>query len=389
MNRWKSWVWIVLSVVCLAESVAARESRTLDAFESGWRPVGNAALQKGLVGKVAFTCMMSRGEDRYSWDKTVQMDLSRETSIELKVACADPAAIRLVALYVESGNGWYLLNAPITHPGKSTLLFNKASASPEGSPAGWDKVKRIRISAWKGEGRDTVLHPISIKGYRDRVFVIKPTSSTPKSDQRWLGKSAFERVSNWLNDAGVSHGILTDDEVKKGKLGTSGVAILPYNPVLDWAQHKYLSSFVKGGGRLIVCRGESHELAELMGVKVGRFQSSGDYGKFNAIRFNAPGYPETVYDHNWEIVTAYPNASNARVIASWIDARGRDLKLPAVIESPAGFWFTEVLRSGDQSAKQRMLLRMIAQSQPSVWHQALTQLLEHPLDVPTSARRCK
>ena len=374
--------FMILVLVGWATCSQAREERLIEDFTIGWKSGNGLALGRGHDGQLAFPCPMSRGKDRYYFDKKVSLDLSRETSIELKLACNDPGAVRLVALYLESGSGWYLLNAPLIRPGRSSLLFSKATAAIEGKPAGWQSIKRIRLSIWKGASRDTEIFPASLRGYRDQVFVIQPTSSTPKSDQKWLGKSAFQRMNAWLNAAGISHGILTDDEVKKGKLKGGGVAILPYNPVLDWAQRKYLKEFVEGGGRLIVCRGEHPQFAEFMGVRVGRFMSSGEFGKFNAVRFHGDGFPAIIHDHNWEVVTAEPAGRTTRVVGEWMHANGRPIGMPAVMSSPAGYWFTQVLRSGDRAAKQRMLLQMIGETRPEVWHQALSRLLENPLEIP-------
>ncbi|MFP6903663.1 MAG: family 10 glycosylhydrolase [Verrucomicrobiota bacterium] len=356
------------SNLLLLGAVGARQTTLIDDFQTAgfWSATSPAPKpSQGSLGLI-FDCPMSRSGDRLHWDRKGRFDFSKLSSFSLSFTCPDPTAIRLVALYCKSGDGWYVMNAPIQRAGMNTLLFTKGRASREGKPAGWNQVSQIRLALWKGASRDTRFTAKTFKGYTDRVYLVHATSSTRNAADRSTARQASERVDYWLNDAGITHAWISDDEVVAGLLQAPGTAILPFNPRPETGERRALGTFVKRGGQLIVCYGDDAGLAQLMQVRIGRYQSSKEFGRWNQQVFSADGFPSVVYDHAWHIIPVTPANSEGRVIAEWQHANGRHHGIPACVETPAGYWFSNILRAGDKSGKVHMLTTMIARKNPDV-----------------------
>ncbi|MFT5122263.1 MAG: uncharacterized lipoprotein YddW (UPF0748 family) [Kiritimatiellia bacterium] len=349
-------------------TAGARQATLIDDFKTAgnWIPSASAAKPAASASGLALPCPMSRVSDRLVWDRKGSFDFSAQTSFSLSFTCPDPQAIRLVALYFKSGDGWYVMNAPIERAGMNTLLFTKGRASTEGKPAGWHQITQIRLALWKGASTDTTFTARNFKGYTDRIFVIHGTRSTRTSSDRAVSRQASERIDYWLNDAGITHAWISDDEAGAGKLRAPGTAILPFNPRPDSAERKALGAFVKRGGQLIVCYGDDHGLAQLMQVTVGHYQSSSEFGRFNQQAFTSAGFPAILYDHAWDIIPITPANTSGRIISTWQRATGEAHSIPACVETPAGYWLSNILRAGDKSGKIRMLTTMIARKNPEV-----------------------
>jgi uncharacterized lipoprotein YddW (UPF0748 family) len=192
----------------------------------------------------------------------------------------------------------------------------------------------------------------------------------PNAAERSFAESLARNLSRWLSEMGVPHQVVDDEAVIEGLPALTRVAVLCYNPDLPDRELERLRSFVARGGKLMVFYSADADLAALMGMRLGSYQSSGTKPKWYGIRFEPgapPGVPETVEQESRNIRPVYPVRPDASVIAFWVAYNGQKLQDPAWVKSDAGLWMTHILRNdGDTQAKKDMLLGLIAPYEPSV-----------------------
>jgi uncharacterized lipoprotein YddW (UPF0748 family) len=99
--------------------------------------------------------------------------------------CRDTSPVSYFAIYFQSGEGWYQATFfPERSEGWNTVEVDKADMKPEGKPAGWDQIKTIRISAWRGKETDTEFY------LRD----LCKTAAQPPAGPRELAEVAIARI---------------------------------------------------------------------------------------------------------------------------------------------------------------------------------------------------
>ena len=211
-----------------------------------------------------------------------------------------------------------------------------------------------------------------------QIIVVRGTTSLATPNERAFAAKLARQTDDWLNELGLRHRLLDDDEVTPWSvLGTHAV-ILPYNPTLSASELKAFQSVIRKGGILIVCYGMDPNLAALMEVKLGSYRTATTNQCWNAFRFDQtvlPGLPALVRQSSDHLVPVYPASGAAQIIAYWTDERGNPTLEPAWAKSPGGFWMSHVLLSGDEENIKRMVLAMLAPVIPDVWETAANQLL--------------
>ena len=206
----------------------------------------------------------------------------------------------------------------------------------------------------------------------NRVALIQGTASAPDQAERNFARSTARRVSRWLAESGVSHSLLTDEDVAAGALHGASVAILCDNPMPPAREIRRLGEFMQSGGKLIVFYSADEHLADLMGVRLGDYAASAVAGHWSAFRFTSqapPHVPVKIVQESHNIRPVYPAAGSV-VIAWWEDSRGQTLQDPAWVQSPAGLWMSHVLLDDDADNKKQMLVALIGRYEPSVWRSA-------------------
>jgi uncharacterized lipoprotein YddW (UPF0748 family) len=121
----------------------------------GTTPVATARLDGRNV--LRLPCEFAAGDvERASWDRAVRLDLASSRGIQFKVLCRDASPVAYFSLYFQSGEGWYQATFfPESSTDWDTIEIDKTEMKAEGKPAGWDQVKTIRISAWRGKAVNT------------------------------------------------------------------------------------------------------------------------------------------------------------------------------------------------------------------------------------------
>ncbi len=327
-----------------------------------------------VVGQpgLTFPCPFTKNIQRVYWDKAVSLNLSRCSSIAIDLSCDRPEAFRSLNLYLKSGDGWYVWSGSLPEPGRQRVLVLKGDFSVEGKPAGWNRIELVRLSAWRGVPADTTVTVYSMEARPDSILLVKNTSSSPSPAERSFAAKVNQRLSRWLRDMNIPHGIVTDEEVAAGALGNARVAILGYNPHPPPAELEALKRFVQRGGKLIVFYAADVGLADLMHVRLESYKRSDLAGQWSSFEFTDPdewNIPKQVFQESVNIMPAFPADRSARVIAWWQDAQGRRAE-PAWLASENGLWMTHVLLDDDAQKKHSMLLGLLGRYEPMVWQAA-------------------
>jgi hypothetical protein len=144
--------------------------------------------------------------DRFAWDKAVNFDLSAAVAFELDVACPLPdAGARAGPLLQERRRLVRRQQAP-RRPGAPHPRLRQSDFTPEGKPAGWNRIDGIRLSPWKGAARDTALvfrRLATVEGAA--LVVVRGTTSCPDAGARAVAAKTAARVSRLLIEAGLGH----------------------------------------------------------------------------------------------------------------------------------------------------------------------------------------
>ncbi len=367
-----------------AAQVRADNVRTLDLFapkkaggtETAWKASPGsptARANTGIAGGIRFSCPFQSGPARVFWDQPVNLDLSGVTTLELDFSCARPEAIRSFGLYLKSGEGWRLWLPSLKEGGRQKLWLSLQDAATEGRPAAWNAISGIRISFTRGTdlNTDVVIH--ALRARSGDMVVLRAKESVPNQNEANAARSAAARWSHWLTDLGLPHSVIDDALLNVNTLKTTRIVILPYNPGPSRRELRTLESFVKRGGKLVVCYSSDPRLAELMGMSLGKYQTATRPGQWSSFTFNraAPNHmPAVVFQESSNIRAAHPNSTDATIIAYWRDASGKTLADPAWVRSGQGFWMSHILMDGDEINKKQMLLAMLASLDPSLWRHA-------------------
>jgi len=387
--------------LALAGMAAADREKAFDLFTvrkaaeapQAWK-AGNgspaAGYEPAAPAGIRFAALFGANADRVYWDRAADLDLRGYDLIELDLTCTRPDAIRNFVLYLKSGGGWYLWQAPLKESGRQKLFFSIKDAAVEGKPDGWDEISAVRISlnrlpgaaapeAQAGAAKDAVIIAHAFRARTCDLVIVQGTLSLADAGDQMYSRNIARRISRWLLDFGIANSVVDDEAVVAGRLKSAQVAILPYNSLPPYKELRALESFIKRGGKLMVFYSAEPKLAELMGLKLGSYRTSKFAGQWSSFAFNknaSPLVPAVVYQDSSNILPAYPADDDARIIANWQNSAGKDLADPAWVQSPRGVWMSHVLLDSDVANKQRMLLALLGTYAPSLWEQAAAHVMD-------------
>jgi uncharacterized lipoprotein YddW (UPF0748 family) len=236
-----------------ADTVAARAVWTAD---EGSPPVEVVKEQDRSVMRLTAPFATQPKLRRTLADRRVRLDLSPPGGFVLEAAMDDPALVGGLTLHFRSGSGWYSSGKPAGKKGWRTLRFTKASFTVEGTPAGWDKIDGIRLSAWRPLGKD-----VGDTGVRFRrlvavwhdVALVVPIQTPSRTDgELAVAKEASHRLEVMADELGLGSDPLDEQAIARGDLGRRPVAVLPSNFTPTEGCIAALVKFVKSGGKLVI-----------------------------------------------------------------------------------------------------------------------------------------
>lgn len=343
---------------------------------ASWRAGPDTPDTVNTSDGIKFPCVFNAKTSRIYWDYPVSADLSKGVTLELELTCPNPEAVQSAGFYLQSGRGWYLWIRPFVKSGRQKFFLQIKDAATEGRPAGLHKITGVRLSFQNNLTSSTAITLHRLGMGNSGIILVKGTSSAPDKEERKVAEKTTSRLSKWLEDMGVAHSVLDDDDIAGGRVRSSAVIILPYNPQISDREIRQLEKLSANGSKLIVFYGSNPRLAELLDMKLGKYQAASAPGQWSSFIFNrsAPaGMPPKIIQESGNIFTMFPASGNSKIIAYWQNAEGRPLPDPAWVQSKKGAWMTHILLGEDSENKKTMLLALLGQYAPEVWKEANRQ----------------
>ncbi|MBD3293112.1 MAG: hypothetical protein GF393_09320, partial [Armatimonadia bacterium] len=385
---------VALTVTLTAAFCSATEDLLIDDFEypsaeaaqEAWAPDENSE-PVGLFERDGGTALRMNADftnpesGRAVYDRDVSLDLSSWGRFTFDMYIDQPGLFRSFTIYFRSGDGWYGSGAGIGRQGWNRVELSKADFGTEDSPAGWDQIDGVRLSAWRGAEEAGFMAVDNLMAHREPYAIVLGTHTIEKQGGESRSVQRFaSTVAGMLADAGIDTSTIGETEVEQGALSDYEFAIFPYNPDMSEAEAAAIQQFVDDGGHLMAFYSLSDGLADVLGIEETGWQAAED-GQLSEIRFENveefEGMPTSVSQTSWNLTLAEPG-EDAKVIGWWHDADGEHTGLPAFIASDAGVWMSHVLTDSDGITKQRMLVSMMGRYVPEIWPQVAQSAIVGP-----------
>jgi len=344
-----------------------------------WRPMsGSPSVSLARVaGGVAFKmpCNFS-GTDiaRASWDHAIAQDLSMCQGLQFSFYCPDPSPVSGFRVYLHSGDGWYTasFDSSAMEPW-GVVRIPKNSMHVEGHPGGWSEIDRLRISAWRGQDKDTAFYlcDLGLFGTGTKIVVVRGDSVAGHAPEELNAVQEYtSRMCAFLTRAGLSHLVLLDADVTAERLKNTALVILPHNPAMPNGVADEIGRFLNAGGKLLACYHLPGSLEGLVGIRSDRYLRQPYSGYFASIRprgESLEGMPPVTRQASWNIYEASATGAKARVVAEWYTEEGEPTGKPAVVASEKCVYLTHVLLPDDPANKLQLLLSMAGHLVPELW----------------------
>ena len=322
---------VVLTLMISACSVSGGGEKTvvLEAGDYGsveearsvWTPIeGSPPIEVASEGMLRIPCNFDVNKGwRVAWDRAGNWDLSSCRSIAVEIVGNPDRRTSLVKIWIflHSGGGWYYRKFDVPR-GDCRIELPRTMFGSEGTPGGWHKVDRIRLTVQNTGPVSQALHlkrMVAVVG-EPRVGIYQSDGGEGRSAE--MVKHA-QQMALRLDRLEIDYQVFGDDAVTPETLAGFEIVILPMSPVLSEPVAAAIDAFVKGGGKLIVCGSLPGPLGEILGVE----------------RADAKAIP--------------------------VDSAGA---APAVTESANGFHVPAPLTGADRIAGDQMLFAMIRRLSP-------------------------
>ncbi len=362
---------------------SAAEAQAAWAAQDGTAPV-KPWIADGHAGLELFCNYAGTNIPRAFWDLELKVDLALSGAICFDIYPEQLNSIGSCNIYFKSGDGWY--RGSFYLPAEkcwTRIRLLRSEFGSEDSPAGWSKIERIRIGFWANGRQDArvFLANLAAEDGRGAQVLLLRRSERPREQKdpgrEWREKAILEHV-RLFEQGGIAAPLFDTAELTPQVLGQIKVAVLIGTAELDDAAAKLLTEFVQKGGKLIASGNLPPELAAAMDIKAGAYRGVKTMGEIEALRFGQttlPGVPSIIQQSCWGVNEAQPLNEQAEVLAWWQGRDGADLRLPAVIVSPAGAYVSAMLRGSERGAKSALLralvLRLCPDLAPAVYARRL------------------
>jgi uncharacterized lipoprotein YddW (UPF0748 family) len=243
-----------------------------DAARAAWLPMTGSlpvslAVTQGFRA-LKFECNFAEAKtERASWDRKARLDLGSCRGVGFQVLCRDSSPVSYFSIYFQSGGGWYHASFfPESGSGWNNVTLDKTAFSTEGTPAGWERITGIRLSAWRGKSVDTEfclrdLRQIDVLGEDAFVAIIRADPVRGESFLLMRDAERFaEQLAGDLRSMNLGCVILNSREVTAARLRPAKLVILPPKAGLTEKILDEIDQYVKDGGRTLTPTNASLEL---------------------------------------------------------------------------------------------------------------------------------
>jgi uncharacterized lipoprotein YddW (UPF0748 family) len=330
--------------------------------------------QKGIKA-IQFPCSFSdySSDRQHSWEKTVKMDLSRYTGIQLTIYCPDVTSISLFYLYLKSGSGWYYASFYPRQEGTwDSITILKSRMKITGIPSGFHTIERLRLTVYPCDSRNTEFYLAEISCLKDSspIAIIRNESVYEKDPLKGVSVIQYtQNVSRTLSALGLTCNIYSDTNLSFQQLRSKKVLILPYNPNMSNSSIEAIGDFLLAGGKLISFYILHPELRDYCGIDAGSYVAQEYTGYFHTMRFNDEdmrGIPPVVFQASWNIIGPEPIPGRSKTFGTWYTIQGENTGLAAAVLSDNCIHFSHVLLQDDPYGKQKLLSALINHFLPAL-----------------------
>ena len=380
------FVLLVAAALGLAQSAAIIDDcHYADdaAARAVWQPMSGSTPPSVMtldgVKVLRLPCkFVSNQVERASWDRKAPLDLSDCSGVQFQLFCRDISPVAYFSIYFESGSGWYGCPFFPELSGWNTITIDKAATHAEGKPAGWNAIKTIRISAWRGGNVDTEmllsdLRKVGTLGRDVLVAVLRCDSAAQSQPDEVKSAAQFAgNVAELFQETGLGCATLSDVNITAQQLRKAKLVVLPHNPTMPARTVEELTKYLQGGGKLLTFYGLNPKLRPAVKINSSPFVKPAHPGYFSTMRFAngaLPGAPASVGQASWNIHEPKPVPGASRIVAEWFDSDGKPTGHAAVVASANCVEMSHVLLTDDRANKRRMLLAMAGYLVPDLWEQ--------------------
>ena len=310
---WPSWAEERALVLEAGEHASAEEARSV------WKPIeGSLPIEVTDEGGLRLPCNFDVNKGwRVGWDKDGHWDLSscRDIVVEIVENPDRQTPLMKMWLFVHSDGGWYYRIFEVAR-GDCRIALARDRFGSEGTPGGWNKVDKFRLTVQNSAPISQAIHVKSITAplAEPKVAIYQNDAG---ADRKPEIVKQVQRMAARLDRLEIDYQVLDDDAVIPGNLAGFEIMILPMNPVLPARVAAVIKGFVRRGGKLIVCGPLPGPLGEVLGV-------------------------EGADEKTRQVPSNHSAAAGS-----------------TVTESANGFWIAEALTDADGRAKDQMLFSMI------------------------------
>ncbi|MHC4745345.1 MAG: hypothetical protein ACYS8Z_25820, partial [Planctomycetota bacterium] len=320
-----------------------------------WQPMegGKSVSLVDLRGKKALRMPCNfRGTriERASWDRRIKLDLTLSKGVQFLFYCPDTSPVGHFSFYFRSGKGWYAgsFDAPASS-GWGLVKIDKSTMRVEGQPAGWGNVDTIRISAWRGQDKDTEFYISALGHYgANAKIVVARGDSDP--GERASAKQYADITARLLDRSGLPYIVVSERDIEAASLKSARLLILPYNPKMPESTAGEIGRYLSGGGKLIACYTLPGSLEKLVGIRKGphvRQKYPGWLASIRPLGSGLEGMPKETQQASWNIQQAWPVEGESRIAAVWHSKSGVSTNQAALLMSDNCAYLTHVLLGDD------------------------------------------
>ncbi len=383
MRNWL--IFLATLIFCMPSNAAALPDPMATTAARKWSPMEGSppVTLASIQGRQALRmdCKFAGTRfERASWDYQGAIDLSAIQTIRFSVLCTNATPVSSFVVYFGSGEGWYTTTFPVETEGKwNGVEVRKEDTRIEGTPAGWSKVDRIRISAWRGMDVDTTLYLAGFvaAGEQPSVLVVRGDSLATLAPSEVQSANQFAQTTvTLMREAGIDCAVISDVDCTAETLRSAKLVVLPHNPKLPDPALKALTAYLGSGGKLMSFYQLPEPLLATCALVAVAYHQQSRPGEFSSIRPDnpsLPGMPAEVKQNSWNVMDYRAAEGRGRTVASWYDADGKPTGVAALVLTDRALCMTHVLQSGDAPAKRQMVLAMVGALVPDVWRKAATR----------------
>lgn len=321
-----------------------------------------------------------KSSDRVYLDVDFEADFTVTNKIALTLNIADPEAIGFLTVYFRSGAGWYRYETSALVAGTQTLEFSAANFKFEGAPAGLNQIEGVRLSFWRGDAVDSQVMPMTLTAEAAPILVLLPEDTSAEPGAR----RTAERFVRMCDNAGVNIGGIEQKEFREQLFRNTFAVVLPLNPNLSEETTNLLLKYVNQGGKLIAFYHLPATLSEALGFEnMKHLRSPEGDAAFDEIRFENNFFgevcPAAIRQASWNVNELHPKENDPnrpRVAAYWYDKSGRNTKVPAVLHSDRGVFFSHILLDHDPENTRKFLMSLFATYDTTLWHRTVLNRYE-------------